>query len=469
MKVTLEREGKNVVKLNFELESEKLTKAYEQACRQIGKQVRIHGFRPGKAPRMVIEKNVGTDYIKNETLQNLVPELLNEALFKENLDIITQPEYSNIEFNLGEPLKFEAKFEVRPEVKLGDYKSIQVNVPEVTLPEDAMERALKNVAETRSELKAVEGRETQMGDTVVFDFECKVDGKVIEGGKAESMVMELKESSFLPGFCEQLVGKKAKDEFQVKATFPETYQRKEVAGKEAEFDVKLKEIRLKETPAIDDELAKAVGYENLEALKESVKAELEEVVKQENEARAQRMVVEAVAHCAEVEIPDTMVERERDLLMQQMQRHMESQGQDWEGFASNPEFESVKASKLEEARMRVLTSLVLGAVVREEKLTISDEEMGPYYAQLVMQYNLQPEQYERFTRNEEVRRQVAEEVLTGKVVEFLVSQAKISYVPDECTEDHDHSAHGHGHSHAKEEGKSEEKKADTKKAKKKAE
>jgi len=119
--------------------------------------------------------------------------------------------------------------------------------------------------------------------------------------------------------------------------------------------------------------------------------------------------------------------------------------------------------------MRVLTSLVLGAVVREEKLTISDEEMGPYYAQLAMQYNLQPEQYERFTRNEEVRRQVAEEVLTGKVVEFLVSQAKISYVPDECTEDHDHSAHGHGHSHAKEEGKSEEKKADTKKAKKKAE
>jgi trigger factor len=447
MKVTLEREGKNVVKLGFELESDKVSRAYEQACRQLSKQVRIPGFRPGKAPRMVLEKTVGEETIKRETLERLVPELLNEALFKENLDIITQPEYSNFEFKLGEPLKFEAKFEVRPEVKLGSYKEVEVNVPQVALPADAVQRALNNVAERRAQLDAVEDRAAALGDTVVLDFECRVDGNLIEGGKAESMLLELKEGSFLPGFCEQLVGKNAKEEFTIKSTFPENYHRKEIAGKEAEFQLKLKEIRVKQIPAIDEELAKAVGFDNLEALKASVVEELDEVVKQENEARAQRMVVEAVARCAEVEIPETMVERERDLLLQQMRRYLESNGDNWEEFESNPEFATIKNSKLEEARMRVLTSLVLGAVVREEKITVAEDEMGPYFADLAMRYNLRPDQFENFTHNEEVRRQVAEDVLTGKVVEFLVSQAKINYVADECTEDHEHSHEHAGHTH----------------------
>ncbi|HNM49756.1 MAG TPA: trigger factor, partial [Candidatus Obscuribacter sp.] len=176
MKVTLEREGKNVVKLGIELEAERVKRAYEMACRQLSNQVRIPGFRPGKAPRMILEKTIGQDNIKNEALQRLVPEVIAEALIKENLDVITAPEYSNVEFNLGEPLKLQAKFEVRPEVKLGNYKEIEVNVPEVTLPEDAMERALTNVAETRSSLAPVEGRAAEMGDTVVLNFEATVEG-----------------------------------------------------------------------------------------------------------------------------------------------------------------------------------------------------------------------------------------------------------------------------------------------------
>ena len=225
-------------------------------------------------------------------------------------------------------------------------------------------------------------------------------------------------------------------------------------------------------------------------------AELAEVVKQENEARAQRMVVEAVAHLATVDIPETMVERERDLLIGQVRRYIEQGGQTWEEFETTDDFTQMKESKLSEARQRVLTSLVLGAVVREEKLTVNDEEMIPYLADLAMRYNLRPDQFEEFAGNEEVRRQVAEEVLTGKVVELLLGQAKISYVPDDgCHEDHDHSVHDHAHDHghkhgddkeegdeakkevaakAKSEGKSEAKseskseaKSDAKKAKKK--
>ncbi|MBX9942023.1 MAG: trigger factor [Candidatus Obscuribacterales bacterium] len=442
MKVTLEREGKNVVKLGIELEAERVKRAYEMACRELSKQVRIPGFRPGKAPRMILEKTIGEDNIKNEALQSLVPEVISEAVLKENLDLITAPEYSKVEFKLGEPLKLEAKFEVRPEVKLGKYKELEVNVPEVTLPADALERALANVAETRSSLAPVEGRASEMGDTVVLDFKATIDGEPMEGGNAESFVMELKEGAFLPNFCEQIVGKSKGDQFDVKASFPENYRRKDVAGKEAVFAVVLKEIRRKFVPDINDELAKAVGHESLDALKESLRGELDELVKQENEARAQRMVVEAVSHCAEVDIPETMIQREKELLVNQMRRYMEQQGQSFDEVASNPDFQQVIASKDDEAKQRVLTSLVLGAVVRAENITVEEDEMGPYFADLAMRYNLRPDQYQEFAANQEVRRQVAEEVLTGKVVELLVSSAKINYVADtECSDEHDHSVH----------------------------
>jgi FKBP-type peptidyl-prolyl cis-trans isomerase (trigger factor) len=192
------------------------------------------------------------------------------------------------------------------------------------------------------------------------------------------------------------------------------------------------------------------------------------------------MVVEAVAHLATVDIPETMVERERDLLIAQVRRYIEQGGQAWEEFEASDDYKQMKDSKLNEARQRVLTSLVLGAVVREEKLTVNDEEMVPYLADLAMRYNLRPDQFEEFAGNEEVRRQVAEEVLTGKVVELLIGQAKINYVPDEgCHEDHDHSSHdhsghdhsGHDHSHDSSEEPKEEvaakAKGEAKKAKKK--
>ena len=198
---------KHIVKLSLELETDRVSRAYEMACRQLSQQVRIPGFRPGKAPRMIIEKTVGEENIKRETLERLVPELINEAIYKENLDIITAPEYSNFEFKLGQPLKFDAKFEVSPEVVLGNYKEIEVNVPEVNLPEDAPRKELwPTLPRPRHLCKTVEGKAIEMGNTAVLDFECRVDGNIIDGGKAEGMLLEVKEGSFLPGFCEQLVG-----------------------------------------------------------------------------------------------------------------------------------------------------------------------------------------------------------------------------------------------------------------------
>lgn len=442
MKVTLDREGKNIVRMGLELESEKALKAYELACRQLSGKINIPGFRRGKAPRNIIEKTLGVDYIKREALERLVPELLTRAILDENLDVITEPEIDNCDFELGSPLKLNAKFEVRPEVTLGQYLGVSVDVPEAVMPDDALDKALLSVAESKSSMAPVPSREVKMGDTVLMDFECKVDGEIVEGGKAQGLLLELREGAFLEGFCEQVAGKMPNTDFEVDAKFPPSYRNKELAGKDAKFSVSLKEIRERTIPDVNEELAKEVGYENLDQLKDFLKERIQEEIKQENDMRAQRSVVDAVVAQSKVDIPETMIEREQSLLMHQLKRYFEQTGQPFDEFERSEEFQQVKDSKFEEAKQRVLTSLVLGAVVRQEKMSVQDEEMTPYIAELVQRYQVPVEQV---ARNEEVRRQIMEEVLTNKVVEYLVDKATIKYVPEPAHEhgpgcDHEHGA-----------------------------
>lgn len=462
MKVTLDREGKNLVRMGLELESEKALKAYEMACRSLSHQVNIPGFRRGKAPRNIIEKTLGVDYIKREALEKLVPELLSRAIMDESLDVITEPQIDSCEFELGAPLKLNANFEVRPEVTLGAYTGVSVDVPEATLPGDAMDRALASIAESKASLQAAPARKVAKGDTVLLDFECFVDGKLVEGGKAEGLVLEVKEGTFIEGFCDQLIDKEPGQQFEVNVKFPEEYRNKELANKDANFKVDLKELRERVTPEINDELAVSIGQASLQALKDALQERLGEEVRQENEMRSQRSVVEAVVNAATVDIPESMVERERDLLLQQVRRYLEQNNQNWDEFQQSPDFEQVRANKLEEARQRVLTSLVLGAVVRAEKMSVDDDEIAPYLAEIVARYDLQADQV---ARNEELRRQVMEEVLTNKVVQFLVGKANIKYV-EEPEHDHSHE-HGHEHHHHKEGEACEHEQSEGKKSKKK--
>ncbi len=428
MKVSLERQGINVVQLGLELETDKAIKAYEVACRQLSHKVNIPGFRKGKAPRNIIEKTLGIDYIKREALDRLVPELLSKVILDENLDVITEPEIDECKFELGQPLMLQARLEVRPEVTLGQYQGIQVNVPAAEMPEDALDRALKSIAESKASLKEVDSRKVAIGDTVVLDFECWVNGKLVEGGKAEGLILEMKEGNFLPNFCEQLVGKEPGTNCDVNATFPAEYRNKELAGKDAQFKVDIRGIRERFVPDINDELAKVVGAESLGDLKDMLKARMDEEIRQENEARSQRAVVDGIIANAQVEIPETMVERERELLMGSLRQMVEQNGQSWEQFQQEPEYEQIGGAKRDEAKQRVLTSLVLGAIVRAEKMSVGDEEMAPYLAEVAARYNVP---IERVIGREDIRRQVMEELLTQKVVEYLVGQANVQFIKDE--------------------------------------
>lgn len=435
MKVSLEREGKNVVKVGVEVESTRAMKAYEVACRQVSHRLNIPGFRRGKAPRNIVERAVGVDYLKREALENLVPEILGRVIMDEKLDVITEPQLDSWEFNPGEPLKLHASFEVRPDVNPGQYRGVSVQVPEALLPADALERAMKNVAEARATLQTVDPKPIETGDTVLLDFECFVDGNLVEGGKAEGLVLEIKEGNFLDGFCEQLVGAEPGQSREVQAKFPENYRNRELAGKEAKFNVDVKEIRTRVLPELNEEFAKSLGQESLETLKEALRGRLEQEVKGENEARTQKLVVDAVVAGANVEIPDSMIERESNLLLSHLKHFVQERGQNWEDYVNAPEYPNIYKEKKEEATQRVLTSLVLGAIVRAEGLSVTEEESAPFLAELLNRYNVP---IERIRQDEQVRRaaeqlsrQAMEEALTRKVVDFLVAQAKIEYVPEE--------------------------------------
>lgn len=435
MKVSLEREGTNVVKLAVEVESDKAMKAYEVACKQVSHRYNFPGFRPGKAPRKLVERMVGVDALKEEALRKLLPEIFDRVIVDEKLDIITQPEVQSYEFELGGTLKINASVEVRPEVTLGSYRGLTVKVPQAKLPGDALDTALQNLAEARSTLQTVDPRPVAQGDTVLMDFECTIDGKPVEGGKAEGLLLEIKPGNFLEGFCEQLLGAEPGQDRQLTARFPDTYRNKELAGKEGHFKVAIKEIRTRLLPEMNEEFAQSIGQESLDALKQALSARLDQEVSSENEARTQKLIVDAVVAEAKVDIPESMIDRETNLLLAHMKRYVEEKGGNWQEFIAQPDYPGIYKERKEEARQRVLTSLVLGAVVRAESMSVSAEEASPYLGELLHRYNIPVDQYER---NEQVRgaieqlkRQAMEEALTRKVVEFLVGQSTIEWTEEE--------------------------------------
>ena len=428
MKITLDKQGKNVIELGLEVEAEKVLKVYEQTCRNLSRKVKIPGFRPGKAPRRVLETTLGVEYIKSETLENMLPKLLGEAISSENLDIITQPEINKCEFELGKPLQLQAKFEVRPEVKISDYLGLSVDVVETKVPDDALASMLDNIVQSKTTFANQPDKIVEMGDNVLIDFECFVDSKLIEGGSAKDVVLEVKSGNFVENFCEQLVGHKNNDNFEVKVNFPANYRNKELASKEALFKVSLKEVRNKVAPPIDDELAKSVGVDSLDELKKLLMDRLEQEAKQKTRQDVQKKVVEAVVNLASVDIPETMIDRELELLLDQVKNYLESNNQDFEAFKNTDEFNDLKAQKLEEAKKRVLTSLVLGAIVRELKITVSQDDLTPYFVDLMQTYNISAND---ITKNENIRRQVMEEALTGKVINHLVENSKVNYIKEE--------------------------------------
>ncbi len=433
VKAEVEKQDKFLALINLEIPADQATQEYNKACRRLGQRVNIPGFRRGKAPRGVVEKAVGIERIKQEALDRLLPPAFADVISEHQLDIVAPPQIEQFNFDLNQGVTVKAQVELRPETELPDFSRLKVKVPRFEIPEDAEEKELQNLVERMTTLETVIDRPTKETDIVNIDFSGTMGGNPIRGGSARNYRLDLANNNFIEGFADQLVGHKIGEDFSISVTFPQDYHDKELAGKEAEFKVKINEIKEKIVPELTDDLAAKIGpYDSVDQLKKEVGKLLKENEDRENEFRKQKALIEAIVQEADVEIPDNMVNREAKLLMEEVKQRLRSQGHSWEQFLDSQGHETMWENLRQEARQRIKTSLVFGAIARQEGITVTEDEFSNQVRELAAMTNQDEKQVMRqLANNVSAAQSMNDQILSQKIVDYLSERADFEFVTEE--------------------------------------
>ena len=420
------KEEKNTVEMEITVPADEFEKAVEAAYKKNVGKMTIPGFRKGKAPRKMIEKMYGSDIFYDDAINAVFPQAYEDAVKEAGITPVDRPDAEPIS-NDENGFKIKVKVTVKPEVSVKDYKGLKVEKPAVAVTAEDIENELKGYQKRQGRMIDVADDDvTKDGDKVVFDFEGFVDGVAFEGGKAEKYTLTLGSGQFIPGFEDQMIGKKAGDEFSVNVTFPEEYHAEELKGKAAEFKCKLHDIKREELPAIDDELAKDVSdFDTLDELKADIEKKVGERKQAAAESTVSNKIYDMVADLCEADIPDCMFENEVDASMQQFANRMASQGINMQQYmqitGTTPA--QLKEQVREEAINRIETQLVLETIAKLEGITISDEELDAELAKMAEMYKMEFEQLASYMGAEEkeaMRKDMAEQ----KTVEFIMASVK---------------------------------------------
>ncbi|EHK2460062.1 trigger factor [Listeria monocytogenes] len=393
MSVKWEKQEGNVGKLTFEIEQEKVKEGLDRAFVKVRKTLNVPGFRKGKVPRQIFNQRFGEEALFQDALDILLPEVYSAAIDEAGIDPVDTPQVNIESMEKGETWVLTAEVTVKPEVKLGDYKGLEVEKRETELTTEELEAELKQLQERQAELVVKEDAPAENGDTVILDFEGFKDGVAFEGGQAENHSLELGSGQFIPGFEEKLVGLKAGDEADIELTFPEEYHAEDLAGQPVVFKVKLHEIKTKEVPALDDELAKDIDeeVETLDELKEKISKRLQEA-KEESVAQAkQEEVIAKAVENAEVDIPHAMVHHEADHLMNHFAQDLQAQGLTPElyyQFTGQTE-EAMHAQMEKDAEKRVKMNLMLEAIAEAENIEPTEEAIDEEISTLAEKYGME--------------------------------------------------------------------------------
>jgi trigger factor len=376
------------------------------------------------------------DRIKQEAMDRLFPHLFADAISEHQLDIVAPPQIESLKFDLAEGIAVKASVELRPEAKLPDLSKFKADVPEYKLPADAEEKELQTIVERLTTLEPVVDRASEKADIVNIDFTGSVNNEPIKGGAAKNYRLDLTDNNFIEGFADQLVGHRIGEEFSINVTFPQNYHDNSLAGKPAEFKVKINDISKKVVPELTDEVAKKVGpFETVDQMKEEVRNLLKQSEEQENTFRKQKAVVDYLLENAQVEIPDPMVNREAKLLMDEVQQRLKSQGLSWEKFLDSEGHESTWENLRQEARKRIKTSLIFGAIAKQEGLQVSEDEFSNMVSQMAAMRGMDEKQIMRqLGNNFSAAQAMSDQILSQKIVDFLVERAEFNYVPEETVE-----------------------------------
>ena len=392
MSLQVEKLEKNMAKLTIEVSAEDLDKAMEKAYQKQKSRISLPGFRKGKAPRKMIESMYGKGVFMEDAVNSLVPQEYTKALGECDLEIVSQPEINVTQMEPGKALIFTADVAVKPEVTLGDYKGVEVPKSEIAVTDEEVDAEVKKEQDKNARTVAVEDRAAANGDITTIDFEGFVDGVAFEGGKGTDYALTLGSGTFIPGFENQLVGANTGDHVEVKVTFPEEYQAKELAGKEAVFQCDVKKIETKEVPELDDEFAKDVSeFDTLAEYKEDVKKKLTE--KKEKEARTakENAAVDKAIENAQMDIPELMTKTECRQMMDDFSRRMQQQGLSMEQYFqfTGQSMDKMMEDMKPQALKRIQTRLVLEKVAEAENIQPSEEEITEEIQKMADAYKME--------------------------------------------------------------------------------
>ncbi len=418
-------ENANELKLEFTIEAEKFDKAMKKVYEKTAKYFTIPGFRKGKAPMAMIERQYGSEIFYEDTFNEVLEEEYPREIKESKLDVVSKPSIEVSQIGKGKDLIFTAIVQTKPEVKLGKYKGIELKKVEYTVSDEDIKKELNSMAERNSRLVVVEDRPVEKDDIAVIDFEGFVDGVAFEGGKAENHELTIGSGTFIPGFEDQVIGMKVDEERDINVKFPEEYFSEELKGKDAVFKIKLHEIKRKELPEINDEFANDVSeFDTLDELKASIKEKLEK----ENERKAKYEMEEAaiknVTDNVEIDIPSGMIEVEIDNMVNDMSTRLQYQGLKLEQYLSmvNKSMEEFRKECEEQAKTSVKTGLVLNAIVDAEKIEAKSEDVENKISEMATTYGKSKEE---LSNNEQFVNYIKESLQREAVINFIVDNAKV--------------------------------------------
>ena len=426
MSLQVENLEHNMAKLTITVSAEEVEKALQAAYLKQRSKISLPGFRKGKVPRQMIEKMYGPEVFYDEAANHMISEAYGKAYDECELEIASQPTIDVVQLEKGKDFIFTAEVAVKPEVKLGEYKGLKVDKVSTRVMQKEVDEEIEKERERNARTVEVTDRAVQDKDIVTLDFEGFVDGVAFEGGKGENYPLTIGSGAFIPGFEEQLIGAEIDKETEVKVTFPEEYQAKELAGKEAVFKCTVHEIKAKELPELDDEFASEVSEEaeTLEDYKAEVKAKIKERKENEGKEKKENQAGEQAVANAEIDLPAPMVDLQAKQMADDFARRIMQQGMSVEQYF---QFTGLNEEKMMEelkpqAEKRIRTRLVLEAIVAAENIEVSDERLDEELQKMADSYQMEVEKLKEFMGENE-KKQMKEDIAVQDAVTLITEAA----------------------------------------------
>jgi len=427
MKIDINKKLKNKIELEIEIPAEQMNNYFQSAARELSKDIKINGFRPGKVPVDIVEREIGSQKLYDQAANLAVSRTLPEAILNNDLRIIGKPEIIITQIARNNSIKYKAIFFTIPEIKLGEYKNLKIKKKEVKIEDKEVKQSLEQLQNARAKLKAV-NRGAKKGDNVEINFATRINGVKIEGGESEKHPIILGQGKFIPGFEEKLEGMKAGEEKKFSLTAPKNWPQEKLAGKSLEFEVKVESVQKRELPELSDEFAKSLGkFSSLKALEESIKKGLRQEKDNREKERIRMELIDKIVKNSKIEeIPQDLINAELDKMINELKGNIANMGLEFDKYLKqvNKSIEDLKKEWQNQAEKRVKISLALEEIAKKESIEITNQEVEE-------KINKELQHYPNI---EEIKKQVDFNALKDytksiirnqKTFEFLERKAKI--------------------------------------------